>query len=83
MLIWLCKDYNFEYMVVVFDVKGKIFCDDMYVEYKVNCLFMFDDLCSQIKLLYDVICKMGLLLLIVDGVEVDDVIGILCEQVIW
>lgn len=63
-------------MVVVFDVKGKIFRNDMYSEYKVNCLLMLDDLCIQIVLLYNIIKVMGFLLISIEGVEVDDVIGI-------
>lgn len=34
-----------EFVVFVVDVFGKIFCDDLYVDYKVNWLLMFDDLC--------------------------------------
>ncbi|MGC1508869.1 DNA polymerase I [Ketobacter sp.] len=80
MLIRLRKDYNPEHMAVVFDAKGKTFRDDMYAEYKANRPPMPDDLRSQIKPLHDAIRKMGLPLLIVDGVEADDVIGTLCEQ---
>lgn len=41
----LIKQYSLIYIGVVFDVKGKIFWDDIYLEYKVNCFFMFDELC--------------------------------------
>lgn len=33
------------YAVVVFDVKGKIFCDELFEYYKLYCLLMLDDLC--------------------------------------
>lgn len=43
MLCCMCKEVSVEYSVCVFDVKGKMFCDDFYVDYKVNCLLMLFD----------------------------------------
>lgn len=83
MFLSLCKQYLDSLFVVVFDVKGLIFCDELFVEYKVNWLLMFDDLWVQVELLYVSVCVFGLLLLCVEGVEVDDVIGILvCSSVV-
>lgn len=79
MLIRLRKDYNPDYMAVIFDAKGKTFRDDMYPEYKANRPPMPDDLRCQIEPLHSAIRLMGLPLLIVDGVEADDVIGTLCH----
>lgn len=82
-MLWCLEQDFFGFkMVVVFDVKGKIFWYDMYEEYKVNWLFMLDDFVSQIVLIYEIVKVMGLFLLIVFGVEVDDVIGILVYEVI-
>lgn len=69
------------YMVFVSDVLGLNFCNDMYVDYKVNCLLMLDDLCVQVQLMFDIVVVLGFLILCVDGVEVDDVIGILVFEV--
>ncbi|RLT97031.1 MAG: DNA polymerase I [Ketobacter sp.] len=79
MLIRLRKDYEPEYMAVIFDAKGKTFRDDLYPEYKAHRPPMPDDLRSQIEPLHSAIRAMGLPLLIIDGVEADDVIGTLCD----
>jgi DNA polymerase-1 len=52
----------------------------MYADYKANRPPMPDDLRAQIAPLHAVIRAMGLPLLIVDGVEADDVIGTLAMQ---
>lgn len=77
MLRKLRKDYPTPHMAVVFDPKGKTFRDDLYPEYKAHRPPMPDDLRSQIQPLFDVIEAMGLPLIIVEGVEADDVIGTL------
>ncbi|MBS0358781.1 MAG: DNA polymerase I [Proteobacteria bacterium] len=73
----LIKDYQPEYMAVVFDTKGKTFRDELYPEYKANRSAMPDDLTIQFEPLIEVIEAMGLPLLMVEGVEADDVIGTL------
>lgn len=80
MLRRLDKDYPESQVVVVFDAKGKTFRDDIFSEYKANRPPMPDDLRDQIAPLHDVIRAMGLPLLIIEGVEADDVIGTLSEQ---
>lgn len=77
MLRKLIADYQPTQMVVVFDASGKTFRDDIFSEYKANRERMPDDMRSQIKPLYEVVESMGLPLLIVEGVEADDVIGTL------
>jgi DNA polymerase-1 len=76
----LLKDYDPQYLAVVFDAKGKTFRNDMYPEYKANRPPMPDDLRQQIEPIHDVIKAMGLPLICVSGVEADDVIGTLSEQ---
>lgn len=68
------------YVVFVVDVFGKIFCDDLYGQYKVNCLLMFDELCSQVELMCCIVEVLGISILCIFGVEVDDVIGMLVLQ---
>lgn len=80
MLRRLVSDYKPEVMVVVFDASGKTFRDDIYAEYKANRASMPDDMRTQIKPLYSVVEKMGFPLVIIDGVEADDVIGTLSVQ---
>ena len=80
MLRRLHKDYPADYSACVFDAKGKTFRDDIYPEYKANRPAMPDDLARQIESLHDAIRAMGWPLLMVDGVEADDVIGCLARQ---
>jgi DNA polymerase-1 len=76
----LQKDYPNGNIVVVFDAKGKTFRNDMYAEYKANRPPMPDDLRTQIAPLHEIIEAMGLPLLVIEGVEADDVIGTLANQ---
>ena len=76
----LQKDYPQGNIVVVFDAKGKTFRNEMYSEYKANRPPMPDDLRTQIAPLHEIIEAMGLPLLVIDGVEADDVIGTLANQ---
>ncbi len=76
----LIKDYPNSQIAVVFDAKGKTFRDDMFAEYKANRPPMPDDLRPQVQPIFDVVQAMGLPLLVVEGVEADDVIGTLARQ---
>lgn len=76
----LQKDYPNGNIVVVFDAKGKTFRNDMYADYKANRPPMPDDLRTQIAPLHEIIQAMGLPLLVIEGVEADDVIGTLANQ---
>jgi DNA polymerase-1 len=76
----LQKDYPSSTLVVVFDAKGKTFRDEMYSEYKANRPPMPDDLRVQIEPIHQIIDAMGLPMLIIDGVEADDVIGTLAIE---
>jgi DNA polymerase-1 len=80
MLRKLHKDTPADYSAVVFDAKGKTFRDDMYAEYKANRERMPDELGFQVGALHEAIQAMGWPLLIVEGVEADDVIGTLTKQ---
>ena len=79
MLRKLLKDYDPQYMAVVFDAKGKTFRDDLYKEYKANRPPMPPELRKQIEPLHQVIQAMGIPMLVIDGVEADDVIGTLAD----
>jgi len=76
----LIKDYPDGNIAIVFDAKGKTFRNDMYSEYKAHRPPMPDELRSQIEPIHNIISAMGLPLLIIDGVEADDVIGTLAQQ---
>ncbi len=80
MLRKLQKDYPGSPIVVVFDAKGKTFRDELFEHYKSHRPPMPDDLRRQIEPIHKLIHALGLPLLIIDGVEADDVIGTLACQ---
>jgi len=80
MLRRLLNDYAPELVAVVFDAKGKTFRDDLYAEYKAHRPPMPQELAGQIAPLHAIVRAMGLPLLMVEGVEADDVIGTLARQ---
>ncbi len=80
MLRKLLADYDPAYVAVVFDAKGKTFRDELFPAYKANRAPMPDELRAQVKPVHDIIRAMGLPLLMLEGVEADDVIGTLAVQ---
>ncbi len=80
MLKKLRSDFPADYSACVFDAKGKTFRDDWYPEYKANRPSMPDDLRAQIEPLHELVAAAGWNILMVDGVEADDVIGTLAQQ---
>ncbi|MES9882702.1 MAG: 5'-3' exonuclease H3TH domain-containing protein, partial [Sedimenticola sp.] len=80
MLRKLIDEYKPEHMAVVFDAPGGSFRNEMYDQYKANRPPMPDDLREQIEPLHRIVKALGLPLLMVPGVEADDVIGTLASQ---
>ncbi|HEX5862692.1 MAG TPA: DNA polymerase I, partial [Casimicrobiaceae bacterium] len=80
MLRRLIEDGNPEYFAVVFDAPGRTFRDDWYPQYKANRSPMPDDLAVQIAPLHELVRAHGWPLLMVEGVEADDVIGTLVRR---
>ncbi|WP_353191494.1 DNA polymerase I [Pandoraea pnomenusa] len=80
MLRRMRKDVHAEYSACVFDAKGKTFRDDWYPEYKAHRPPMPDDLRAQIEPIHEAVRAMGWPLLMIEGVEADDVIGTLAKQ---
>ena len=80
MLRRLRQDYEAAYIACVFDAKGKTFRDDLYPEYKANRASMPEDLVRQIEPIHEVVRAMGWPILMVEGIEADDVIGTLAVQ---
>lgn len=76
----LQKDYPQSTHVVVFDAKGKTFRDEIFSEYKAHRPPMPDDLRLQIEPIHQIIQAMGMPMLVIEGVEADDVIGTLALQ---
>ena len=80
MLRKLLQDYAPDYFAVVFDAKGKNFRHEMYPEYKSQRPPMPEELAQQVQPIHDLIHAHGLPLLMIDGVEADDVIATLATQ---
>ena len=80
MLRRLVEDGKPDYFAVVFDAPGKTFRDDWYPQYKANRTPMPDDLALQIEPLHELVRAHGWPLLMIDGVEADDVIGTLARR---
>ncbi|MFC3909826.1 DNA polymerase I [Legionella dresdenensis] len=76
----LIKDYQATNIAVIFDAKGKTFRDEWYPEYKAHRPPMPADLHDQFEPMINLLRAMGLPLLIIEGVEADDVIGTLARQ---
>ncbi len=76
----MINDYKPDHIAVVFDAKGKNFRHEMYPQYKATRPPMEKDLQVQIKPLHETIQALGLPLLMVEGVEADDVIGTLARD---
>ena len=80
MLRVLEADYKSDFRAVVFDARGKTFRDDWYPEYKAHRPSMPEDLAAQVEPLHECIRAAGWPLLMIAGVEADDVIGTLSKQ---
>jgi DNA polymerase-1 len=80
MLSRLLKEYNPEYIAVVFDAKGKTFRHELYEPYKANRKEMPVELIPQIEPIHAIIRALGLPIIMLKGVEADDVIGTLAKD---
>ncbi|WP_175686418.1 DNA polymerase I [Burkholderia anthina] len=80
MLRRMRKEVSAEYSACVFDAKGKTFRDDLYADYKANRPSMPSDLALQVEPIHDAVRALGWPLLMVEGVEADDVIGTLARD---
>ncbi len=80
MLRKLISQYQPQHMAVVFDAKGKTFREALYDKYKANRPPMPSELVQQIEPIHSVIKALGLPLIMIEGVEADDVIGTIAKE---
>ncbi len=80
MLRKLINTYHPEKIAVVFDSKEKNFRHALYEPYKANRMVMPDELQVQIEPLHAIIQAMGLPLVVIPGIEADDIIGTLATE---
>lgn len=82
MLRKLLRDYQPDCLAVVFDAPGKTFREDLYVDYKAHRPMMPVELQQQIEPIHALIKALGIPLLMIAGVEADDVIGTLAREAV-
>ncbi|MFZ5464132.1 MAG: DNA polymerase I, partial [Pseudomonadota bacterium] len=80
MLRRLQSDFKADYRACIFDAKGKTFREDWYAQYKAHRPPMPDELARQCEPLHQCIRALGWPLLMIEGVEADDVIGTLVKE---
>jgi DNA polymerase-1 len=76
----IIKDYQPDYLGIVFDTKGPTFRDKLFEKYKAKRPPMPDDLSVQLPYVRKLCEAMHLPILEYEGYEADDVIGALAKQ---
>lgn len=79
-LLKILREHNPAYIAVVFDAPGKSFREEQYPEYKATRQETPQDLKDQFPMMHEVVKALNLPLLVVPGVEADDVIGTLALE---
>ncbi|QIB26618.1 DNA polymerase I [Caloranaerobacter azorensis] len=79
MLNKIIEEYSPEYICVVFDKKVPTFRHKEYTEYKANRAKTPDELIMQFDILKDVLKKLNITTLEIDGFEADDIAGTLAS----
>lgn len=79
-LLKLIRDHEPSHLAVVFDAPGKNFRDDLYKDYKATRRETPPDLKVQFPMMHDLVRALNIPLLVVPGVEADDVIGTLARR---
>jgi DNA polymerase-1 len=79
MLMKLCRDYDPDYIAVVFDSKGPTFRHEVYEDYKATRKAMPDNLIPQIPYIKDVVRGFSIPVIEEEGMEADDIIGTLVK----
>ena len=76
----LLDDFSPEYVCVCFDLKAPTFRHLKYEGYKAQRKPMPEDLCAQMPIIKDILDKMGVPRMEVEGFEADDLLGTLARE---
>ncbi len=79
-LLKILREHDPSHIAVVFDAPGKSFRDDLFADYKATRRETPQDLKDQFPMMHEVVTALNLPLLVVPGVEADDVIATLACQ---
>lgn len=80
MVFKLIEEYNPDYFVVAWDLKGPTFRHKEYEEYKANRKPMPDDLASEMPILQSVLEALDIANLSLAGYEADDILGTISKH---
>lgn len=80
MLIRLISDYQPEYLAVAFDLHGPTFRHEKYADYKAGRKPTPEELRPQFQLLKDLLEKIGVPMLGIEGYEADDILGTMAKK---
>lgn len=80
MLFKVIQEVRPDYLAITFDRPAPTFRKTMYVGYQAHRPKMVTELSDQIKLIHEVLEKIGIPMFEVDGFEADDVIGTLAQK---
>ena len=80
MMFKLLTQHNPTHVVIARDTGKKTFRHELYKEYKANRTEVPEDLIPQFPLIHELVDKMDLAALSLEGYEADDVIGSICSQ---
>ncbi|MDP2268489.1 MAG: DNA polymerase I, partial [Deltaproteobacteria bacterium] len=80
MLMKLRRDYDSQYLAVVFDLQGPTFRHEAYEDYKANRKAIPEALIPQFPCIKDVIRGFSIPILEQQGIEADDIIGTLARR---
>jgi len=79
-LLRLIDSYDPTHLIVVFDLKGKVFRHEMYSDYKATRKPMPEELAVQLPRLHELLDAWGLPVVSVENYEADDVIATLARN---
>ncbi|HEX3036533.1 MAG TPA: DNA polymerase I [Thermodesulfobacteriota bacterium] len=79
MIFGFLKQYEPEYLAIVFDSKGKTFRDAIYPLYKANRGEAPDDLKIQIAKIFEIVEGLKIPQLQIEGYEADDILGTIAK----
>ncbi len=80
MIFKFLKDYSPEYLVIVFDSKGKTFRDEIYPLYKANRDEAPDDFKIQVPKIFEMVDSLGIPQVQIEGYEADDIMGTIAKE---
>ena len=79
-ILKMIKDEKPDYLAIALDSKAKTFRHDLFTEYKANRQKMPEELAEQLSPLYEVLNKMNIPLVSLEGYEADDLIGTIAKK---